>query len=62
MSSDTKLMAMQGFAEDNFSDACELVDFLELGLEDIILAFPEKLRSKYKECFFEEAQSMDYGS
>jgi hypothetical protein len=55
-------MAMQGFAEDNFSDACELVDFLELGLEDIILAFPEKLRSKYKECFFEEAQSMDYGS
>ena len=59
MSSDTKLIAMQGFAEDNFSDACELVDFLELGLEDIIRAFPDRLRSKYKECFFEEENTLD---
>lgn len=51
-----RLLAMQGFVEENFVDVNDLVTWLNLSIEDVMQAFPSKLLKKYKECYGNEEE------
>lgn len=54
-----KLEAMREFVEENFHSAKDLVDFLEISIEDIMMLFPDSLVNNYEKVFMPDLVELD---